>query len=613
MPDKPHPQISDKDPAGAYARLDRWLRHRRRYTLIGLMAIAFLLRVLCFLELSASPCFWLHEWDQTDLNAFHSWALTIADGDWWFESVRPPLHDWHRTIAEDYARQFPEQWAELQAANPSDDPDAAARALWYGWCGGGRTYQGPLYPYLVAVTYHLLGPAVGWVYVWQMALGMVSIVLVHVLTRRYFDDVAALLAAALTLLYGPLLYYEFTLLRATLIVFCGLLLVFLLDQAREKQTTLPWLAVGVVLSLSLALKAHFVLLLLAAAVLLVLRCWKQWRRFGRCAGVFLGGLLIGFSPVGVRNLVVGVSPLVTATSGPPTFLGANAQDATYAGYGRRHAARILGQTSSAFLPTVIATLKTHPNLMSYLRLLQSKVLATWHWYEPPNNANFYYARLHSRLLRCLPVSFGLIGPPALVGLVLALPRFRRCAPLYLLVLLNLLVLYLFFVVGRFRLPLAAALVPFAGFTASRLMHFLCARRWSAAGATLAATALPALVALSPVSEGRPLVRLVDVDVGYRYFYGVKVQSALAHGDLNAAAEVLRESLSRQPAGILTLGPTRPARSVEEAELAAFYAEVYRDHALVLEETGHLAEAQQQRQRCAELFHASAAMLPADPM
>jgi 4-amino-4-deoxy-L-arabinose transferase-like glycosyltransferase len=580
--------------------------------LIAIVIVALVTRVFCYLELAASPCFWWHEWSQTDMNTFHSWGLAIAGGDWWFETAGPPLHHWHRQIAADYARMFPGRWAGLTAADSSDDPDAAARALWYRWCGGRRTYQGPMYPYLIALTYSLLGPAAGWVFAWQMLLGVVSIVLVHVVTRRYFGELAALVAAGLVLLYGPLLFYEFALLRAALIVLFGLLLVYLLDRAHQRRTALAWLGVGVSLSLSLALKAHFMLMALAAVGLLVGWCWKEWRQLGRCAGGFVLGLLIGFSPVVVRNVVVGAPPLVTATSGPPTFLVSNARDSAYASWGIDYGARVLGETNCAFLPTLIATLKTHPTVASYLRLLGAKVLATWHWYEVPNNANSYYGELHSRVLRVLPVSFGIIGPLAIVGAVLALRRFGRCAPLYFLMVTNLVVLYFFFAFARFRLPLAAGLAPFAGLTMAGLVRFLCARRWGAAGATLVACGLLALFTLSPLVAGQSLVRRVDADVGYRVFYGLKVRLALAEGDLDTAAEVLGESLDRQPAEVRALGPTRPARGVTEAELGSFYAEIYRRHAEVLQRAGRSTEAAEQLQRAAELWQACEALLPGAP-
>ncbi len=621
MPDKPTPDISDRD--GTYAVLEAWLRQRRRHTLVTIVAIAFVLRVVCFLQLAASPYFWIHEWKQSDMNTFHSWALAIAEGDWWFESAAPPLHNWHREIAEEYARVFPQSWADLQAANQTDNPDEAARALWYDWYGGGRTYQGPLYPYLIAGTYALLGPAVGWVFAWQMLLGIASIVLVYRLAREYFGDVGAVLAAGFMLFYAPLLFYEFVLLRVTLIVFCGLLLVFLLERARANDPTLPlgkaalrWLGVGVLLGLSLALKAHFLLMVFASVGLLVAQYWKRWSRLSWCGGLLLAGLLVGFSPVLVRNLVVGAPPFGTASSGPPTFFISNAQGASQSSWDTRHAARVLGETGGALVPTVIATLKTHPTVSSYLRLLGQKALATWYWYEEPNNANFHYAQLHSSLLRALPVSFGMIGPLAIVGLVLALRRSasqrpvpnRRPAPLYFLVLTNLIVLHVFFVFARFRVPFAAALTPFAGFAVARLICFVLSRRWKPAAAIVAVSAALGLYTLAPAVANQPTTRLVDVAVAHMVYYDVRFRSALTSGDLGAAAEVLGESLRHQPAEVLALGSARPASSREEAELAAFYAEVYRRYALVLKAAGHDTDAEKQSRRSAELSQASQGML-----
>lgn len=621
MPDKPTADISDG--ARTYAALEAWLRRRRKLTLVTIVAVAFVLRAFCFLQLAASPFFWIHEWKQSDMNTFHSWALAISEGDWWFRSTAPPLHNWHRRIADEYAREFPQSWADLQAAQQTDDPDETARALWYEWYGGGRTYQGPLYPYLIAVTYFLLGPAVGWVFAWQMLLGIGSIVLVYWLARKYFGDVAAVAAAVMALLYGPLLFYEFVLLRVTLIVFCGLLLVFVLEWARVDDPALPpgkraprWLVVGVLLGLSLALKAHFLLMVLASVGLLVAEYWRRWSRLSWCGGMLLAGLLVGLGPVVVRNVVVGAPPFVIASSGPPTFFISNAEGASQSSWDTRHAARVLGEADGALVPTMTATLKTHPTISSYLRLLGQKALATWYWYEEPNNANLYYARLHSSVLRVLPVSFGMIGPLALVGLVLALRRtgrqraeaYRRPTPLYFLVLTNLIVLHVFFVFARFRVPLAAALVPFAGFAAARLICFVLSRRWKPAVAMIAVSTAMGLYTLAPALPHQPTTRLADVTVGYLVDYDVRLRSALGRGDLSTAADVLDESLRHQPAEVLALGAARPAGSVEEAELAVFYAEIYRRYALVLKQAGRDAEAEKQLRRSADLSQASGGML-----
>jgi hypothetical protein len=590
--------------SAADARIEAWLRARRRRVVLGIAVVALVLRGFCFLELLNSPFVSLHEWDQTDMNTFHRWAQTIAGGDVWSRTVRPPLHSWHREIAADYARIFPDRWAELCTEVGTEDPDAVARRLWERWCGGGRTYQGPLYPYLVALTYRLLGASVVGVFLWQTALGVASTVLIYLLAQRLFGELAAVVAAGLALLYGPLMFYEFVLLRVTLIVFAGLLIVFQLERACESRRVLPWLWLGLMLGASVWLKVHFALMVVAVLALLVVRLRRQRDRLGPATAACVAGVLVGFSPVVVRNLAAGAPPLALASNGPATFLISNAGDVQSSYWGMRYAARILGETDSALLPTAVATLKTHPSLGSYLVLLSGKLADTWHWFEHYNNANFYYAQLHSPLLRSLPVSFGLIAPPAIIGLLLGLRRFGRRAALYCLVLANLAVVVFFFGFARFRLPLVAAVLPFAGFAVARLVGWLLTRRWVAAGAVLVACGGLSLWTMSPLTEECCLVRFADAEVGYRYYYHPLMRSALQQGDLASALQASGEALRTRPPVIQALGPSRPPRARHEAQLAALYATVHQRHAELLQQAGRTAEAEAHHRRSAELHHLS---------
>ena len=585
-------------------KVELWLRQRRRAVLVTLIVFAVVFRIFCFLQLAASPCFWTHEWDQSDMNTFHSWAMTIAEGDPWSRSIRPPMHNWHIQVANDYAQRYPLKWIALTANCPPEEPAATTRALWNHWCGGGRTYQGPLYPYLIAGTYYLLGPAVGWVFAWQMLLGIGSVVLVYLITRSYFGDLAALVAGLGALLYGPLLFYEFVLLRATLIVFAGLLFVLLLERARDNTKPLRWLWLGLMLGVSLALKAQFALLALVTMFLLVVEYWRRRRVLASCGAGLVLGLLLGFSPVVVRNVVAGSPPTSTAANGPVTVIIANSEKASHVEWSAQHVASILEENRHSLSAILIASIKTHPSLTHYLALLARKLQSTCDWYEEPNNANFYYGTLHSELLRGLPLSFGMICPPAVVGLCLGLRRLRRYAPLYFLIIANLVVLIGFFTFCRFRLPLYVALLPFAGFSVTRLMEHLSNRRWLSSIGILAGTAVWAVLTLSPVVGDWQRVRLSDIRTGDQVYYNVRLQAALSSGDLAAAQEVMRESLERQPAQVLMLGPNRPANHAWLSELANYYAEIHRHYAVLLQEVGRNAEAEAQLQRSAELLRAA---------
>jgi hypothetical protein len=212
----------------------------------------------------------------------------------------------------------------------------------------------------------------------------------------------------------------------------------------------------------------------------------------------------------------------------------------------------------------------------------------------------------------LPVSFGLLAPLAIVGLVLGLRQFRRRASLYSLVLANLVVMAFFFGFARFRLPLVAAVLPFAGFTVARFAGFLLARRWTAAGAALIACGALSLWTMSPLSEDWCLVRFADAEAAYRYHYYPLISRALQQGDLASALRLSDESLRTQPTTVRALGPSSPAQTRHEVPLAALYATLHQRHAELLQQAGRTAEAEAHYRRSAELHQVSGGIIYRGP-
>jgi tetratricopeptide (TPR) repeat protein len=172
-------------------------------------------------------------------------------------------------------------------------------------------------------------------------------------------------------------------------------------------------------------------------------------------------------------------------------------------------ARIMGRTEGRFLPSVVETLKSHESPASYVGFVWRKFAATWHGYEMPNNASFYYHRLYSRTLRLLPVTFYLLSPLALVGLGLGLSHRRIGWPLYLLASTHLLVMLIALVQSRYRMPLVVALLPFAALTIVRCVEGLQAR-WIKR--TAAIVVLVALLGLWTSQRLPPEVKIIrDAD------------------------------------------------------------------------------------------------------
>ena len=303
---------------------EQFLAARRRYVLAVIVTVSVILRIVYFVQLNSGPCIWQHRWDQSDMNFFDSWARQIASGDYLSERVVPPLHIWHIGLAQQYYRLHPGQ-LEL-AKNSGVDP---VQAIWDRWWGGKRFYQGPLYPYLVALTYRVSGQDVRWVFAWQMLIGVMGNVLIYLIARKYFGELVAVVAAALALSCSPILYYELILLRATLISFAGLVLVYLTTLAMERRKWQWWLVVGMILGLSMMLKAMFALFLLGAALALVVHHGRHLQKLAISGGAFAAGFLIAMSPLMVRNVRLGVQPFTVACAGGVIFISSNTVD--YAG------------------------------------------------------------------------------------------------------------------------------------------------------------------------------------------------------------------------------------------------------------------------------------------
>jgi 4-amino-4-deoxy-L-arabinose transferase-like glycosyltransferase len=563
-------------------------------------------RVIYFLEANDGPIVHLHRWDESDMSYFDAWARTIAAGDWLSREIRPPLHGWHRDAAAEHARQHPDE--RRRAASDED----YARALWDRWCGGGRFYQDPLYPYAVALIYKLFGADVRWVFAWQMLLGVVTNVLIYLVARRCFGDAAAVLSALLAMLYGPLMYLEMVLLRESFITFAGLGLTWMVLRMLRRHSRRGWLLIGLAFGLAFALKAIFVLIFFGALASLAVQ--KRRRGGARRGMVYLcAGALLGFSPVVARNVAVGVEPWMTASGSPPTFIMGNGAEAGPEWWDCKHVGEILDQPGDGLIAALVATLRTHADSASYLRLLWAKFKAIWHWYEIPDNTNFYYYRLHAPALRWMPLTFSIVAPLALLGFIAAFRHRRRCPPLYFLAVTHMLVMLTFLVSDRFRIPFAAALMPFAGLTLTRLTEHAVSGRWKPTLVMIVGVVCLWFAVARPLDVQRPLTRPVDSRIAYKLFYNPPCEAAWKQGDWPKAADILGEALQHQPPEILEMGPSRPARDPQEAELADFYSQLHFAYAELLHRCGREDAAARQYRRAVELGQSSSSQqIPKQP-
>ena len=591
------------------SRLERLLEGRRRFVLAVFVAILLLVRALYFVELSASPHLVQHLCDQLDMNFFDRWGRAVAEGDWLSRRVGHPYHVWHAAVAFAWLQDHPEELAGL--APPGGSRDQAAVALWDRWYGGPTFHQEPLYAYLVAFTYRLLGPDVRHVFAWQLLVGVGTGVLLLFLARRLYGHVVGTTTALLTVLCSPLLYYELILLRETLIVASGLLMVATTVWALERRGFSAWFLAGLVSGLALLLKSSMALLLAGTGLGLLLLLRRTPRELVRATGGLALGLGLALAPAVARNVAVGVRPLALSSVGTITFVNANAGDSRpeLGFFVSRHAAAVMGRTGGRFGPAALATLRTHPDVSSYLRQLGSKLATAWHWYELPNNSNFYQYRAEAPVLR-LPVTFGIAGPLGLLGLALAGSRWRSAWPLGLLVATSLLTMVVFYPLSRFRAPMLAGLLPFAAFAIAKTADLLASGRIRlGVAALLAVLGLAAWVG-RPLPPTQSLVRGVDCRIPVEYVYQPALDRAARQGAWAAVARLGERALEGEPAAVRRIGGEATPLNDGDRQCAIVFAGLAERTADALDQLSRTEAARHHREHARVLATAARSYPPA---
>jgi 4-amino-4-deoxy-L-arabinose transferase-like glycosyltransferase len=572
-----------------------------KWTLLAIVVAAVAVRVIYYAQLSTSGAapgsggalLQLHRWDQSDMHFFDAWARLITSGDVLTNQSLHPLHDWHVAVA--------------QAHLGGDATIEQVRAAWDDWYGGKRFHQEPLYPYLIALTYATLGDDVRWVFLWQMAMGVASTMLVYRIGRRCFGEAAGLVAAALTVPAGPLIFNELVLLRGPVITFLGLLAVDAAGVALERKTWKWWLAAGA--AGGLAMLAHGGAQLLIPAVMLT--AWAS-RGIARphAAAAVLAGVILALSPAMARNLIVGVAPLQLSSVGAVTFIATNGPDqhADMSFYASAAIPQILEAARAGGPGVVTRTIAMHDGIGAYAGLVGRKIAMTWRWFEKPNNVSFAYFAKHAWVLHLMPVRFALVAPLATVGLAILIAGYRRrvfeLLPLLTLMASGVLSSIVAAPHARYRAPLVAWLAPLAGLGLVWLVrearHRAASRPWIAAVATVVVLFV---LTLRPLPYGVTAITNADWLSPYRAYWLPQQEAAATPAE---AAAVLDTAFAFRPPVIDDLSRQRPAATPDEADLARFYAAVYARYGQALRDAGQTQKALAAERRSMDLLESAAA-------
>jgi tetratricopeptide (TPR) repeat protein len=469
---------------------------------------------------------------------------------------------------------------------------------------GGAFPVSPLYVYVLAIVLGLSGGSLLAARVVQAALGVVAIACAMRSARDWFGESAAVVAGVLLAGAGVITFHEIVLLQSALdpVLIAALALVY--GRAVQRDRWPAWAGSGLLAALFALNRPNALIVAAAIGAGLLVRLVRERRRpAALAAAAFAGAMAIGLAPAALRNLAVtGRLTLISSHGGLNFFIGNRAgADGTYeapAGItpsiaGQARDARMVAQAAagrpladpevSAYFAGLGASwIREHPG--DAAALFARKLWLVAHRTELPLNYSYaYYERDEQTVLRWLPIGAWCLVPLGVAGLTA-----RPCAGVarsgYLawgaLVPLYAISVAVFFVAGRYRLPILVPLAIAGAGGVTSVIAALRTRRWIDAALPLAALGIAATATLWPLTLddgrleervamasalaalGRPaeaVARAAAVAREHPEPGTVHYRVALAlqaHGDLSSAEAEVRRALSidpRQPEAHAVLG------------------------------------------------------------
>ena len=402
----PLAHLADEDDSGLSApgrnaRVDETRPDRVGiFLVLAVLALALAVRMVHFVAIadSAFPRFPVL-FTESDMSAFWEWANRIAHGDWLGRNTYHPYFRWMRAIADE--------------------------ATFERWGGGKAAFhQAPLYPYWLAVLRAAGGTLTSVLWV-QLLVGALQPLVVFGLARRLFDRTVALTAAALAAVYGPLIFFQGSLLRDWLPPLLDPLALLALLGASERGRPRPWLVAGIAVGFAvLAKETALVLLPISLGWCLASRR-SQWKQRVPSALLLLAGFLLCLAPVAARNVAVGAPWYRLSASGPGSLVLGFAADSDPIGFQLPPSLPQIFARSDGRLAAVVretlATYHGHYGKLAWMQWLKFRAIVDP--FEAADNLSYYYGLDISPVLRFCP-GYGAILPLAVAGFALGFRRRR---------------------------------------------------------------------------------------------------------------------------------------------------------------------------------------------
>ncbi len=378
------------------------------------------------------------------------------------------------------------------------------------WLSGDEVYPlPPLYPYFLAAIYWMFGHGYTLIYGLQSVLGLLNVHMTYSLGRKVLGERTGLIAAGLSVLYGSFMFTDAKLMSTTVALTLMLCLMRLLLLAGERRTLNLWGACGALLGVTVLARPETILFVPFAGwwIYRVTRRREKKRprvvidQYALAGGqpwfalsAFAAFVIITLSPVTLRNWVVtgdwSFSNLVSSQAGITfyqsnnpranglyTFLspeGFSGNPREQAREERAIAEKDTGRTMKRsevtryWINRGLSWILDEPG--KFFLLECKKLLRFLGSYEYSTEYIIYVERETVRSLWLTFLPFAAITALALCGMLLQLKKGLEAPAILLLLFVaaNFLVVMIFYVSSRYRMPSAPFLILYAASAVERL-------------------------------------------------------------------------------------------------------------------------------------------------
>ncbi|MEK9150388.1 MAG: glycosyltransferase family 39 protein [Candidatus Desantisbacteria bacterium] len=326
-----------------------------------------------------------------------------------------------------------------------------------------------IYPYFLAAVY-FFDKDINRVFFLQMLFAFFCYFLLYLSAKKVFGSLVGYITLILAVFYGPFILYENCLLVDGPIAFSTCIILYLLTRFQERPSLRNGLFVGMAVGFAALFRGN--VLIFVPFCLIWMLIILKWKKALLYFSAFACGIALVLLPVTIKNYIDTKEFIpLSAKGGLHFFIGNNPGSTGHSDSYPENIEEIkkrinlcptISGRSSLYAKEAIRFIREDTS--AWLSLLLKKIVVFWGSWEVPNNVEYERFKEHSSILR-LPIflSFGLIAPLGVLGILLCLRR-KETFLFSFFILSYFLAVILGLVLGRYRLGVVPGLLVMASYT-----------------------------------------------------------------------------------------------------------------------------------------------------